>query len=91
MTLKMFVLYILKTIKHIVLLQMQVTQVCLDYWLQDRTRVLGSFSASLYVGIIHNRLCNSTWGLHLKLGFPNFPSLPMRNYKTASYQRHCLT
>lgn len=47
MTLKMFVLYILKTIKHIVLLQMQVTQVCLDYWLQDRTQVLGSFSASL--------------------------------------------
>lgn len=48
---KMFVLYILKTSKHVLLLQMQVTQVCLDYRLQDRTWnplitlrwVLGSF------------------------------------------------
>lgn len=74
---EMFVLDILKTSKHILLLQIQLTQVCLDYRLQDRTwnpfvslrQVLGSFSASLKVGIIHNRLCNSTWGLHLKFGF----------------------
>lgn len=52
---EMFVLYILKTSKHALLLQMQVTQVCLDYKLQDGTWnpfvslrwVLGSFSASL--------------------------------------------
>lgn len=52
---KMFVLYILKTSKHGLLLQMQVTQVRLDYRLQDKTWntfislrwVLGFFSASL--------------------------------------------